>query len=291
MPQLNLEILTPENKKRLSNAGSKDVLTSGSLSIEALGRLSFEEFNKVIGLPKHPRTLEPMNLSPYQLELFQLTEARQNRKRIINKGRQMGFTEVFQRINAAGGFKWYAGKKIINIAGTREKTAKEIHQRVRSLFNNIENTIADNGTDLWFKLKNGTEYQALPSNPQAIRGLTKVAKVGVDEDAHFDMQDDTPIIDAIMPLVDTNHSDLDLYSTPNGPKGHFYQIYTGQNDFLKREYPIWRAEGSLYTKQEIAVMLANKTIDVDQEYLCQFTTGRNNIFSVFKKTSFEAETY
>ena len=274
--------------KRLESKKKAVTVDSG----DELGKLSFLEFNQVIGLPKHPRNLEPMALSPYQMELYQITEARTNRKRITNKGRQMGFTEAFQRINAYGGFKWYAGKKIINIAGTREKTAKEIQMRVRSLFNNIENKIADNGTDLWFKLKNGTEYQALPSNPQAIRGLTKVAKVGVDEDAHFDMIDDTPIIDAIMPLVDTNFADLDLYSTPNGPRGHFYQIYTGDNDFLKLEYPIWRAEGSLYTREEIMAMLANKTIDVDQEFLCQFTTGRNNIFSTFKaSSSFEAETY
>lgn len=286
MPQLNLEILTPENKKRISQRSTNPITDNGEL-----GRLTFEAFNQVIGLPKHPRNLEPMQLSDYQMELYRLTESRQYRKRIGNKGRQMGFTEIYQRINAYGGFKWYAGKKIINIAGTREKTAKEIQMRVRSLFNNIENKIADNGTDLWFKLKNGTEYQALPSNPQAIRGLTKVAKVGVDEDAHFDMVDDTPIIDAIMPLVDTNFADLDLYSTPNGPRGHFYQIYTGQNDFLKLEYPIWRAEGSLYSREEIMAMLANKTIDVDQEFLCQFTTGRNNIFSTFKQSGFEAETY
>lgn len=263
------------------------------MSEPELARLSFEQFNQVIGRPTHPKTLQEMDLTDYQVELYNITASRQNPKRITNKGRQMGFTEIFQRINAYGGFHWYRGKKIINIAGTREKTAKEIQSRVRALFNNIENQIADNGTDLWFKLKNGTEYQALPSNPQAIRGLTKVGKVGVDEAGHFDLVDDTPVLDAITPLVQTNHADLDIYSTPNGPRGFFYEIWTGQNnDFLKLERDIWRAEGSLYTREEILKMLADPTIDVQQEYLCKFTTGRNSIFGdQFLQSDFEVEEY
>jgi hypothetical protein len=204
----------------------------------------------------------------------------------------MGFTEIFQRINAYGGFHWYRGKKIINIAGTREKTAKEIQHRVRALFNNIENQIADNGTDLWFKLKNGTEYMALPSNPQSIRGLTKVGKIGVDEAAHFDLVDDTPVLDAIIPLAQTNGADLDIYSTPNGPRGFFYHLYTGDNDFLKKEYPIMAAIGTLYTASQVEKMLADPTIDVQQEYLCKFTTGRNSFFGdLFKQVEMEVEEY
>jgi phage FluMu gp28-like protein len=233
-----------------------------------------------------------MNLTPYQVELFNLTDSRLAPKRIINKGRQMGFTEIFQRINAYGGFHWYRGRKIINIAGTREKTAKEIQHRVRALFNNIENQIADNGTDLWFKLKNGTEYMALPSNPQSIRGLTKVGKIGVDEAAHFDLVDDTPVLDAIIPLAQTNGADLDIYSTPNGPRGFFYHLYTGDNDFLKKEYPIMAAIGTLYTASQVEKMLADPTIDVQQEYLCKFTTGRNSFFGdLFRQVEMEVEEY
>lgn len=278
-------IILPEKQRQ-------QVQLRGSLSLQELERLTFEQFNQAIGNPKHPKTLKEMELTDYQLELFNITASRQHPKRIINKGRQMGFTEIFQRINAYGGFHWYRGKKIINIAGTREKTAKEIQQRVRALFNSIENQIADNGTDLWFKLKNGTEYQALPSNPQAIRGLTKVGKVGVDEAAHFDLVDDSPIFDAITPLVMTNHADLDIYSTPNGLRGSFYNIWIGNNDYRKLQYTIWRAEGSLYSREEILAMLADTTIDTAQEYLCQFTTARSSIFgNEFTQGAHEVEAW
>lgn len=248
-------------------------------------------FNLQIGLPKHPATLQEMPMMHWQLNYFNdMLVAHEKRKGKFalhiheNKARQIGATDNGQRFFAFHGsgenkdVHWYIGKKVINIAGTREKTAKKIQTRLRALFNNIENTVADNGTDLWFKLKNGTEFESLPSNSEAIRGDTKIGAIGVDEAAHFDMVDDSKVIDAIMPISDTNLADLFLRSTPHGKRGFFYNIDMAENDFIKFKFPIHVAEGHLYTSEQIAMMLSRKDIDVEQEYLCQYTTSKANIF-------------
>lgn len=257
----------------------------------------YVKFNIQIGNPKHPATLEPMPMMQWQVRFFdEMVIAREKRKGLAplkvheNKSRQIGATDNGQRFFAfhgSGEFEqrsrhWYIGKKIINIAGTREKTAKKIQTRLRALFNNIENTIADNGTDLWFKLKNGTEYEAMPSNSEAIRGDTKIGAIAVDEAAHFKLVDDSEVIDAIIPIVDTNLADLFLRSTPNGRRGFFYNIDVTENDFIKLKFPIWVAEQiagiGLYTHEQIDLALARKDIDVEQEYLNKYTTTRSSYY-------------
>ena len=245
-------------------------------------KMSWKNFNEMIGLPKHPVTLEPQPLMKYQNDWQETVWKVRSRwkKYHVKKGRQMGFTDVMMRIFAFGGFDYYMGKKVLNVAGTREKTAKKNHAKLRYLFNNIENQIADNGTDLYFKLKNGTEYEALPANG-AVRGDSKIAAIGLDEAAHFKIVDDFPILNAFVPIAESNESDFFLWSTPNGKARMFYHLDEGDlsnNDYFKVSFPLPLTEGGLYTKEKIAEMLNKKDVDVAQEYLCQYTTVRDAIF-------------
>ncbi len=294
-PHNTLRAIDEDGKLILVDSKSRSTTFDHIYTVESSTKIAdtYQEFNLQIGLPKHPATLEPMPMMHWQTHYFEdMVIAREKRKGKFplhvheNKARQIGATDNGQRFFAFHGsgeyekrdIHWYVGKKIINIAGTREKTAKKIQHRLRILFNNIENTIADNGTDLWFKLKNGTEFESLPSNSEAIRGDTKIGAIGVDEAAHFDMQDDSPVIDAIIPISDTNIADLFLRSTPNGKRGFFYNIDVTENDFIKMKFPIYVAEGHLYSKEQIQVMVARKDVDVEQEYLCQYTASQANIF-------------
>lgn len=249
-------------------------------STEVRIKQNWKEFNELIGLPKHPATNISMPLMKWQNDWKSTIDRVRARwhKFHANKARQIGFTDVMQRIFAFGGFNVYAGRTVFNIAGTREKTAKKNQRKLRSLFNNIENQIADNGTDLWFKLKNGTEYEALPSNSEAIRGDTKIAAIGLDEAAHFKLVDDSVIMDAIVPIAETNLSDLFLWSTPNGKRGSFYNVDVTNNDYFKVKLSIYVAEGYLYTKEQIEKILARTDVDVEQEFLNQYTTVRDSIF-------------
>ena len=237
----------------------------------------FLKFNDLIGLPKHPATYKPMKLMQYQRDFFKSIDNTNHHKFHVNKSRQIGFTELILRILAFRCFNKYAGGNIIIIAGTRELTAKVIMQRFKNLFYNISHEIV-NSSDISLELRNGTVITAYPSNSDSIRGLTKISAIFLDEAAHFNLIDDSKVMDAVQPIADTNRSDLFMISTPNGPKGFFYDIEIGDNDFEKFSYDIHEAVGWLYTQDKANEMLENSTMDPDQEYMNKFTTGRDSIW-------------
>lgn len=230
---------------------------------------------------------------PYQIQLQELVSKRKGIKLHVNKGRQMGFTETFLRIIQDQCFERYAGKKVILMAGTRFKTTKDIYRRFRELWNNIEHNIREESGDE-MTLNNGCQILALPAAPEAITGLTKVGAILLDESAKWNFQDDRVVMNAVMPIVRTNHSDCFMISTPKGPRGFFYHTEMDQNDFHKKKYDIWQAEGFLYTKAEIEEMLSSSVEDPNQEYLNQYIAGRSAIFGAVSddmREEYNEETY
>ena len=238
----------------------------------------FIEFNNLIGLPKHPFTSHPMPMMPYQEEFLNLIPRDRNRIFHINKSRQIGMTELVLRVIAYHSFFKYKGGRVLIIAGTRVGTAAKMMARLKQLFWNISWAVSENHNKLSLKLANGTEIEALPSNSDAIRGYTQVRAIFVDEAAHFDLTDDSVVMDAIRPIVFTNRADLFLVSTPNGRRGFFYDIASSENEFHKIQRDYTSAIGWIYTKEEIEKELQRTDIDVDQEYRCQFTSPRNSVF-------------
>lgn len=253
----------------------------------------FEQFNKLIGLPKHPATLEPMMLMPYQLRFYKTISETKHHKFHINKARQMGFSELVLRIASYRAFGKYQGKAIKIMAGTRSKTTKKLLVRLKAFFREIPDTVEDWGDDLSLKLKNGTSFEGLPATVEALTGDTKIPCLIMDEAAKWDLIDDSPVIDSIMPIVDTNKTDLFLLSTPKGRRGFFFHYDEGihaQNDFLKLKYNIWETEGYINTTEEIEKMLADKSVDVEQEYLNQYTTSRSSYYgNVFTEGSHDEQ--
>ena len=251
----------------------------------------FVKFNELIGLPKHPATGQAMKLMPYQEQFFDLVNNSKHRKFHVNKARQIGFTELILRILAFYSFNRYAEGKIMIIAGTRERTAKKIMHRFQELFRNIPQVIQSQ-SDLLMTLINGTMIEALPSSSDAIRGDTKIKAIFLDESAHFKLIDDSVVMDAINPIVETNQSDLFIISTPNGKRGFFWNISNTDNDFVKKQYDIHVAEGWIYTKEQAGIMLESKLVDVAQEYLNQYTSPRDSIFNFpFTEEQYEAERF
>ncbi len=234
-------------------------------------------FTHLVGLPKSPSTYNPMPLMPYQTQFFKTVQNPRYHKFHVNKSRQMGMTELILRIIQYRGFSKYAGGKVIIIAGTREKTTKKLMQRLKELFRNIPNVI-QKSDDLSIKLYNGTTFEGLPARAEAILGDTKIKAIFMDEASKWYMTDDEPVMNAVKPIVDINKSDLFMISTPNGPKGFFYKIERDTNDFMKIKYDIYQAVGFLYSQEEAEEMLKDTSVDTDQEYLNQYTTGRNSIF-------------
>ena len=192
----------------------------------------FLKFNKKIGLPKHPATFEEMPLMPYQIDFFHMQHNSTTKKFHINKARQIGFTELILRILLFEGFYKYKGGKVIIIAGTRFDTTKDIFSRFRDLTKNIGEFVLES-TSTKLRLGNGTTFIGLPANPEAITGWTKVRAIFMDEAAKWDLINDKPVMNSIMPIVRSNKSDLFMISTPKGLRGFFYEIGRDENDFEK----------------------------------------------------------
>ena len=256
--------------------------------------MSFVQFNEAIGLPKHPQTYEPSPLTPFQLEFFNAVDKSKHHRFHVNKGRQMGFSELMLRIVAYRGLNKYEGGAIKIIAGTRSAATKKLMDRLKEFFKGYPEVVNKDESkhDLKLVLNNGTSYEGLPANPEAVTGDTKIRAFILDESSKWDLIDDRPVMNSIMPIVKTNRSDLFMFSTPKGMRGFFYEIEKEHDEktweFFK--YSIWRTEGNMYTTQEIQSFLADNTVDVEQEYLNKFTTGRNSIFDKeFSTGDFEAE--
>ena len=133
----------------------------------------FESFNELIGLPQHPSTFERMKLMSCQEEFYHAINNTHYHKHHLNKSRQAGWTELILRILAYRCFNKYAGGKIIIIAGTREKTTKDIFYRFEQLFINIPQYVKEKGS-LKMTLFNDTTIYGMPANPEAVKWTTPV---------------------------------------------------------------------------------------------------------------------
>ncbi len=238
----------------------------------------FQKFNKLIGLPKHPQTFRSHQLTTIQMKVFKENIHPKNQVKLhLNKARQCGWTELMIRILAFHAFHKYAGGKIIIITGTQVQTTKEIFIRFLDLFKNIPEYIAKSES-LKLTLKNGTTIHGRPAEPEAVTGWTKIKAILMDESAKWKLVDDQPVINAILPIVKTNKSDLFMISTPKGPRGFFYKIEMADNDFTKLIIDIHEGGEELYTYEERMKMINSTTEDPDQEYLNKYTTGRDSIW-------------
>jgi len=235
-------------------------------------------------------------MAPFQLAYVDTIEKMNERYHmfLLNKSRQSTWSETHLRLFAWRGFRKYSGKQCKIIAGTRAATTKKLMQRLKNCFRNIPETLEANDDSMYLELKNGTSYEGLPANPEAATGDTQIKAFLLDESTKWNLVDDQPVMNSIMPIVRTNHADLFAISTPKGPRGWFYQTDMNQEttDWFKMKYSIWITEGYLYTHDEILQMINDPTVDGAQEFLNQYTTGRDSIFGTqFNKSDFEAEVF
>ena len=247
-----------------------------------------------VGLPEHPGTGQAEPLTPFQVDFFNavnkavaqpdgmsVTEwKRLAHKFHLNKGRQMGFTEIVLRVIQYYCFNRYAGYKVGIIAATNGKLAGKDLRRFYRLFAKIPTVLTGTPKSNVIQLVNDTTVEAFPASEEALTGDTNYKCIFMDEAAKWKLVDDTPVFNSVMPIVRSNGSDLFLVSTPKGPLKMFYKIYKDPQDFVMLEYDIWAAEGNMYTKTQIENMIATSKEDPNQEYLCKFTIGQDSIFGL-----------
>jgi len=262
-----------------------------------------------VGLPRHPATNEEMPLTPYQVEFCKKvikitklphtakTEEKLQKliiefKRLhhffhLNKGRQMGFTEIVLRLIQFFCFSRYAGSNVGIIAGNNGDLAKKDLRRFARLFKNIRPVILH-----WIKIQesrhlsvielvNGTIIEAFKANEEAMTGDTRYKCIFMDEAAKWRLVDDVPVFNSVEPIVRAAGGDLFLVSTPKGPTKTFYKIWKNKEstEYYKFQYNIWHTEGNLFTKKQIDTMLNSISLNPKQEYLTQFIPGKGAVMA------------
>ena len=238
-------------------------------------------FTHRVGLPFHRGQKKILPLTPYQVEFARLiiknNDGLQEHLYHINKGRQMGFTEIALRVIQYMCLDKYANSNVGIIAATNGNLAKKDLRRFQALFKHVPVLIEEGIKNNQMLLVTGTVVEAFPASEEAMTGDTFYACVLLDEAAKWKNTDDTPIFNSIVPIVIANRADLLLISTPKGPIKTFYKIHKNPEEYIKVQYDIWESEGNLYSTEEIKRMLKRSSLDVNQEYLCKFTFGTNAV--------------
>lgn len=246
----------------------------------------FGEFNKLIGLPLHPKTKQPTKIFDYQNEMYRIIN--KHHRVILNKSRKIGATETGLRVIAKNCFDRYKGSDIMIVAGNRQGQADRLLERFDKLF---WNGFTDLNNEKWdysdiitkkanssLEFFNGTTIHTFPAVPEALRGSENVICVLLDEAAHFKLIDDRVIYDALEPNIANTEGDFICISTPNGKRGFFYDLWCEENEYYKLAQPYTVSYGLLLSEQYISSKKNDLRIDFEQEFNCQFTTTKNNAF-------------
>ena len=202
-----------------------------------------------IGLPRHPATQLEMPLTPYQVDFVkrvikEVTNPghipKEDWDRLhhafhLNKGRQMGFTEIVLRLIQYFCFNRYAGRNVGIMAATNGELAKKNLRRFYRLFANIKSMLKGPLKGRIVEIINNTIVEAFPGSEEAVTGDTNYAGFFLDESAKWKLVDDTPVFNSVLPIIRMNGADLYLVSTPKGPIKMFYKITKDPQEFVMME--------------------------------------------------------
>lgn len=244
-----------------------------------LAEMSFHRWNEVVGLPLHPKTLLPMALTQAQMRVFEAIPPREPVFLQIVKSRQIGLSELMLRALAYYSFSKYRGKKIAIVAGTRIDTSIQLFNRFCAFFKNINDVVKEvTSTELF--LKNGTSVHVTPTSKAALNGWEKFSAFLLDEAAFWDLNDDSVVLDMVLPPARSSGADLFLVSNPNGVRGMHWHVWNADNEIEWRKMSIDFREGAkgMYKDSEVEKILKSETEDVDSQYLCKFVSSKDSIF-------------
>ena len=129
---------------------------------------------------------------------------------------------------------------------------------------------SDPGTRDSLLLPNGSRIVALPQSPNHVRGYANAALIIVDEAAF--VEDD--MFRALSPMQAISNGQRWYLSTANACKGEFYDIFTGKDPAWTR-YKLTADQCPRISAEFLASeRLALGKVDFDREYMCVFSTGR-----------------
>lgn len=208
---------------------------------------------------------------PWQAEVLS-----SNAKRIIlNCHRQSGKSTVAAILALHAALFDYPAPLILLLSPSLRQSV-ELFRKVLDFYHSIAEQFPppEALSSLRLELAHGARIIALPSRERTIRGFGRVALLIVDEAARVDEE----LYTAALPFLSVSDGRLILLSTPAGPSGFFYRIWTSDD-------PTWlkitaRAEDcpriSPRFLEEMRRLLPGPLYA--QEYECQFVSSLGTMF-------------
>lgn len=238
----------------------------------------FVEFNQMIGLPKSKiPPFEELPLFPYELQIIANLNAHKNYALV--KARGIGATELILRwILHKAILNQVPGRKFLIITGNRLDLAQDHIKRMIVLCQKIPHIITGSVSQDSIQIGK-SEIIAMPARPSAIRGYENVDVIFADEAAHWDLVDDSPVLEAIEPHRTKSDAHIIIVSTPNGRRGFFADIFHNDNTRYYRDTMPWTvSEDLLISREEVEKIRKEDWHRFEQEYNCQFMTTRYSAF-------------
>lgn len=219
------------------------------------------------------------------------------RRKIVDKGRQTGFSFATMLEVVDDCMEPIGGDWIVLSAGERQsksmcrtmiKWVRAYDAALGCLVGGEKETpweerevwcpsIAEKVTTLEVTFRNGKRVQFLPANPDTVRGES--ANVVADEFAFH--KDAKEIMRAIGPSTLRGGYRMIIISTPNGKRGLFYEIFTGDNKWSKHLVPLKLAidEGLDVSYEEMCDLLNNDPDSIAQELDGAFLDSESQFIS------------
>lgn len=196
------------------------------------------------------------------------------RRGILNCSRQWGKSTV-SAVKALHVALQREKQTVVVVAPTQRQSA-ELLRRCREFEPAREAGVKSSANQLTFA--NGSRILALPGTGDTIRGFSANLLI-IDEAARVP---DT-LYHSLVPMLAATKGQVWLLSTPNGPRGFFYQEWMDRAEDWERihapatECP--RLAGAFLERERKKAARRGQMLTFRQEYLCEFTdTGTSVVF-------------
>lgn len=117
-----------------------------------------------------------------------------------------------------------------------ERQSTELFRKVRAFLGQVPSVSLAKDNEHSAQLSNGSRIVSLPSSAETIRGFSAVNTLIEDESAFVDDE----LNMTVRPMLAVSGGQMILMSTPNGRRGHFFDVWHDErNDWHRERVPCW----------------------------------------------------
>jgi len=196
----------------------------------------------------------------------------ESKRILLNVSRQAGKSSVSSIIALHTAL--YKPKSLILLISPSLRQSSELFKKVQMYYRLVpDQPKLPEDNKLSMTMANGSRIISLPSSEANIRGFSAVTLVIEDEASRVD----DSLYRAVRPMLAISKGRIMLMSTPYGKRGHFFEEWTGPNDWERVEIP---ATSCPRISREFLEEERRSLGDwwFQQEYMCEFGDTAHSLF-------------